>query len=286
MKHLKIVLALSLSLMFISNTQAQTQKEENSFLYSITGNGLKDTSYLFGTVHLQCADDFKIKDKVLNAIKSSNEICFEIDMKDPKTNEIIMESIINGEKLSEQLDSLELIKIDSLLQSKLGMTAKTLDMYSLNLIAPLLGISSVKCEDKSYYESEILAIAEENNINTRGIESIQFQLESLRKSADKQTVLSHIYTTAYYEVMPKVLDAYKIEDLNTLTEICFGANFMTPQEVKYLLEIRNKNWIKLMPKMMKNKSMFFAFGAAHLGTDIGIIDLLQKQGYIVTPIYN
>ena len=52
MKHLKIVLALSLSLMFISNIQAQTQKEENSFLYSITGNGLKDTSYLFGNSSL------------------------------------------------------------------------------------------------------------------------------------------------------------------------------------------------------------------------------------------
>ena len=61
-------------------------------------------------------------------------------------------------------------------------------------------MSAIKFENKTYYESEILAIAEESNINTRGIESIQFQLESLRKSADKQTVLSHIYTTAYYEV--------------------------------------------------------------------------------------
>ena len=286
MKKLKLVLALSLSLLCISNTQAQNQIEHNSLLYSITGNGLKDTSYLFGTVHLQCADDFQIKDKVLNAIKNSSEMCFEIDMKDPKTNEIIMESIKNGKKLSEQLDSLELIKIDSLLQSKLGMTAKMLDMYSVDLIASLLGVSEINCKNKKYYESELLLIAEENKIETRGIESIEFQLESLTKSADKETVLSHIYTDSYYQVMPEVLKAYKIENLNALTQICLSETFMTPTEIKYLLEIRNSNWVKLMPKMMKKKAIFFAFGAAHLGAEIGVINLLQKQGYTITPIYN
>jgi uncharacterized protein YbaP (TraB family) len=257
MKNLKLILAASLSVLFISNTQAQTQEEQNSLLYSITGNGLKDTSYLFGTVHLQCTDDFEMKDKVLSRIKKSNEICFEVDMKNPKLNEIVMQNIQNGEKLSEQLDSLELIKIDSLLQNKLGMTAKILDMYSLDLIAPLLGMSTIKCENKTYYESEILAIAEANNIKTRGIESIEFQLESLKNSADKQTILNHIYSDSYYEVMPNILEAYKTENLNTLMDICFGETFMNTTEIKYLLEIRNSNWIKLMPKMMKNKSTFF-----------------------------
>jgi len=286
MKNLKLVLGLALSLFCISNTQAQNQTEHNSLLYSITGNGLKDTSYLFGTVHLQCADDFEMKDKVSNAIKKSKEVCFEVDMEDPKTETIIMESLKNGKKLSQQLDSLELIKIDSLLQVKLGMTAKLLDMYSLDLISSLLGISGIKCVDKKYYESEILTIAKENNISSRGIESITFQLESLKKSTDKQTVLSHIYTDSYYDVMPNVLKAYKTENLNALMNICLSETFMNTNEIKYLLEIRNANWTKLMPNMMKNKSTFFAFGAAHLGTEIGVIRLLQNQGYTVTPIYN
>lgn len=288
MKILKLILGLALGFLFASTSTAQTetQKEDNTLLYSITGNGLKETSYLFGTVHIQCADDFEIKNKVLNALKQSTEICFEVDMTNPKTNEIIMQNIQNGEKLSEQLDSLELIKIDSLLQNKLGMTAKSLDRYSLELIAPLLGMSEIMCENKKYYENELLAIAVENQIKTRGIETIEFQLESLKKSADKHTTLKHIYTDAYYDILPNILTAYKAEDLNALMDICFGNDYMDSKEIEYLLEIRNANWVKLMPKMMKKESMFFAFGATHLGGEIGVINLLKQQGYTVTPIYN
>jgi uncharacterized protein YbaP (TraB family) len=32
------------------------------------------------------------------------------------------------------------------------------------------------------------------------------------------------------------------------------------------------------------KPTFFAVGAAHLGNNIGVINLLRQQGYIVTPV--
>lgn len=287
MKTIKLILGLALGFLFASTSTAQTetQKENNTLLYSITGNGLKETSYLFGTAHVQCADDFEIKSKVLKAIKNSKEVCFEIDIADTRSNEVVMERIKNGERLSEQLDSLELIKIDSLLQVKMGMTAKMLDMYSLDFVAPLLGLSGIKCTDRKYFEKEILSIATQNNIKTRGIETIEYQMDCVKKSSNKQTILNHIYTDAFYKVLPTVLKAHKNEDLNTLMDICLGQDYMTTHEVKVLLEIRNANWVKLMPEMMKTKPTFFAFGAAHLGSKIGVIEGLRKLGYTVTPIY-
>jgi hypothetical protein len=41
-----------------------------------------------------------------------------------------------------------------------------------------------------------------------------------------------------------------------------------------------------MPAMMKNESVFFAVGAAHLPGKKGVIQLLQKAGYTVQPITN
>jgi len=37
---------------------------------------------------------------------------------------------------------------------------------------------------------------------------------------------------------------------------------------------------------MKTKKVFFAVGAAHLAGQTGIINLLKKEGYKLTPVSN
>ncbi len=51
-----------------------------------------------------------------------------------------------------------------------------------------------------------------------------------------------------------------------------------------LLTNRNKKWIPEIIEQAKLKPTFFAVGAAHLGNDVGVINLLRKQGYTVTPV--
>ncbi|MNX99368.1 TraB family protein [compost metagenome] len=53
-----------------------------------------------------------------------------------------------------------------------------------------------------------------------------------------------------------------------------------------MLDNRNNNWVKNMPELMKKESVFFAVGAAHLGGEEGVINLLKKAGYSVKPILN
>ena len=61
---------------------------------------------------------------------------------------------------------------------------------------------------------------------------------------------------------------------------------MNEKSRKCLLEVRNENWMVKMPDMMKDKSTFFAVGAAHLLGEQGMINLLRKKGYVVKPILN
>ena len=51
-----------------------------------------------------------------------------------------------------------------------------------------------------------------------------------------------------------------------------------------LLYTRNKNWIPIMEEKMKAHKTFFAVGAGHLGGKNGVIDLLKKAGYKLTPL--
>ncbi|KKX50158.1 TraB/GumN family protein [Sphingobacterium sp. IITKGP-BTPF85] len=42
--------------------------QDNTVLWKISGNGLKKDSYLLGTMHIMCEDDYILKDKIKNLI--------------------------------------------------------------------------------------------------------------------------------------------------------------------------------------------------------------------------
>src|SRR3989337_3685061 len=51
-----------------------------TLLFEISGNGLPQPSYLFGTMHILCATDAKLSSNLKKIIKDCKEIYFEIDM--------------------------------------------------------------------------------------------------------------------------------------------------------------------------------------------------------------
>ncbi|TMI96769.1 MAG: TraB/GumN family protein, partial [Bacteroidetes bacterium] len=59
---------------------AQKNNNDNTLLWKISGNGLKKPSYLFGTIHMLCADDAVLSDSLKNVIKNVQEVYFEVDL--------------------------------------------------------------------------------------------------------------------------------------------------------------------------------------------------------------
>jgi len=56
-------------------------------------------------------------------------------------------------------------------------------------------------------------------------------------------------------------------------------------KAEWLLDERNKKWLPKIEGACQTQSSFFAFGAGHLAGTKGIIALLRKKGYTVTPIF-
>ena len=61
-------------------------------------------------------------------------------------------------------------------------------------------------------------------------------------------------------------------------------NKITSENQDVLLNNRNRNWIPIMAKTMKEKPTFFGVGAGHLAGDEGVIKLLRKLGYKVQAV--
>ena len=53
-----------------------------------------------------------------------------------------------------------------------------------------------------------------------------------------------------------------------------------------LLNNRNRNWVEKLKKIMPAKALVIAVGAGHLPGDKGVIKLLRKEGFTVTPVEN
>ena len=69
---------------FAQTNAVSYQKNDNTLLWEVSGNGLSTPSYLFGTFHLMCKDDMVFSKNFSNALFNSNTLVMEIDLSDSK----------------------------------------------------------------------------------------------------------------------------------------------------------------------------------------------------------
>ena len=78
-----IPLLTTFMLLGVCSVSAQTNSP-NSLLWEISGKGLKQPSYLFGTIHVICKEDFVLSDSILKKWENADHVFLELDLDDPK----------------------------------------------------------------------------------------------------------------------------------------------------------------------------------------------------------
>ncbi len=80
-----------------------------------------------------------------------------------------------------------------------------------------------------------------------------------------------------------LMDAYQAQDLGRIQEISQESVDRIEGMEQHLLIDRNRAWVPKMEEMM-DQTTFFAVGAAHLGGEEGLLNLLEEAGYTVTAV--
>ncbi len=86
--------------------------------------------------------------------------------------------------------------------------------------------------------------------------------------------------------MSEMMKAYKSQDLKKLEDLMMKTDMGIGNFTEVLLYNRNRNWVAKLKDLMPGKTLLVAVGAGHLPGDQGVINLLRKAGYTVTPIEN
>jgi uncharacterized protein YbaP (TraB family) len=262
---------------------AQSTKFENTLLWKVSGNGLEKPSYLFGTFHALCGKNFVIKSKVDSAFSKTSKLVLELNLADSNEIKIMGQSAISPIPLTKKLTNEQVTKLDAILKDKVGVPLKQFDNYSLETIMSVLMLKELGCNDIKSCELEFIAKAKEKRINVVGLEKVSEQFAILQKSFTDDEYINY-FQTINPEMMNTLTKAYLSENITELYEMTTTEELIPKTRKQILLDERNLNWTKIMPSMMQKESIFFAFGAAHLGGENGVINLLRKAGYKVDAV--
>ena len=259
---------------------------QRSLLWKVSGKNLKKPSYIYGTMHLMCAEDFLIKDKVMSAFKKCDTLYMEVDLASMDEMNIMNNQEEQTESISAGLNKEEQHELDEILQSSYGYSLQEADKQAPIMLLNQMIVRSIGCEEFKVFEMEFIAMAAEYGMHTGGLETALEQLDIADKIYDSKELLRQLRIgDSYTEVFQNMLASYKEEDLEALGLLISDRRFMSEDGEETMLTDRNKKWAASMPKLMKNNSIFFAVGAGHLGQKQGIIHLLRKKGFNVNPVY-
>lgn len=287
MKNLFTLAITVIAIVFSASAQSQTKspKLENSLLWEVSGNGLAKSSYLYGTIHMICAADYFVTEKTKKAFEVSDKLVLEVNLSDVKELTDMQQLALGKEPLDKKLTPEQLSTLDGILRKSAGMNIQQVNSLSLVSVMSLIFMKTYGCEDLKVYELEFIEKAKKRNIEVAGLETVKSQFEILENAYTNEEMIDML-VEAVKEGSNPLVGNYKAEDIDAIYKNTTSEKLMNERNKKMMLDARNGNWVKQMPELMKKQSVFFAVGAAHLGGEEGVINLLRKAGYKVEPVMN
>jgi len=266
--------------------------QDNSLLYEVTGNGLTQPSYLYGTFHLVCPNDLVITDATKKAVADTRQLYLELDFDDPAMMKAMMKAMMmtDGKTVKDYLSANDYSILENYFSEKLKMNpAQTSQMTPIALTS-MLYMTLLPCQMASY-DLTFAQMAIKDKKDILGLESLEAQLAALNAIPVEEQLKGVVDTVKKPDEakaeFAKFIETYKSQDLEKLGAMMKTSQFSGGDFAKYednLLGKRNVNWIPVIEKAAKDKPTFFAFGAGHLIGDKGVIQLLRAKGYTVRGV--
>lgn len=279
--------ACFLLILFLSSAQMFAQAPKSSLLWEISGKGLQHPSYLFGTFHIMCKGDFTVSGVLENKIKTSEQFYGEIDLDQPNLQAGMMAKMMMQGKTLQSLLGEDYKKNSEKFQSITGMSMAMMNNFKPFLALSFLALNSTQCKETVQPETEFVAVAKQNHIPIRGLETIDDQMNAIDKEPIDSQIneLKKIVSNfdSVKTMMSQLMTVYKARNIDSLFSFMKSTGANEDFETE-LLDKRNNKWIPIIEKAIAEKPTFFAVGAGHLGGPEGVISLLRKQGYRLTPV--
>jgi uncharacterized protein YbaP (TraB family) len=284
-------------------------KAENKLLWEISGKGLAAPSYLYGTIHMIPAENYFLTEATEVAFDKSTRVAFEIDTEE-MTNPAAMMGLLskmymnNDTTLADLLPEADYAVVSTHFE-EMGMPMMFMGKIKPMFLTILAGedmkdmkpgenpMSMMGGDGMKSYELELTERAKAAEKQIVGLETAEFQMslfDSIPYTAQAKMLLETIRSGEGEEdeeetsAMDQMIELYTTQDIIGMQSLISDDPAGIGGYEELLLLKRNRNWIPVMEELMTKETVFFAVGAGHLAGDEGVIALLRKAGYTMTPV--
>ncbi|WP_426493254.1 TraB/GumN family protein [Hymenobacter sp. 102] len=266
-----------------------TAAAANSLLWEVSGKGLAQPSYIYGTIHLICPQDLQVTEPMKRAFGSSKQVVMELDMDSPTMMQEMQAGMMmtDGQTLEKLLPAADYTRVGDYLKAKAGIPIAQLGMLKPFIVTSIMYPALLGCTPASY-ETTFVKLAQEQHKEVTGLESVQEQMGFFDKIpyAVQSKMLADMVTkeAEAKQEFQQLLTLYKAQNIEELRTVSSKSSFGFQEYEQLLLDGRNQQWIARIEKQAAAQPTFFAVGAAHLGGTQGVLNLLRQQGYSVKPV--
>ncbi|MEY2830575.1 MAG: hypothetical protein RIQ33_2433, partial [Bacteroidota bacterium] len=270
--------------------QSTIHKKYPALLWEISGNGMKQKSYLYGTMHVSKKLVFNLSDSFFYALKSVDKVGLELNPDNWQTDMIKAETEKNdlnkyaGVLYRSPLTaaSLELEKYEDNLQSLLNVQPSIVN----NLLYRNYNKYNEDYEEDTFLDLYIYQAGKKLGKRATGMEKLKvsdlIQIESYRDELMEKKKAKDKGNSS--KLRDKIEEAYRNQDLDALDSLEKVAE-ESEAYIKHFLYDRNVIQANSMDTVMKKgTSLFVGVGSAHLPGENGVIEILRKKGYKLRPI--
>ncbi len=265
---------------------------QDSPLWQISGNGLTQPSYLFGSLKFTHEKYFKVPEVVTQKIKASKLFAIEDQVDHHAQHEL--NSALHfpkGETLATQLKPDEYKKVVAFFEKEFHLSKLNFEMKYGKMKPLALSIAMTRLslgEKVKFYDIELLRIATKNKVKTYSLEPIEREAQALNAYPLLNQTRALLYSVEHFEEQKSEFQKLMaLFPLGTLDEIFQYSQHPTEGNPIFIEEFyfkRNAEWLPKIEKMVKTEPSFICIGVSHLEGDQGLLALLKSKGYTLTSI--
>lgn len=275
--------------LLISGT-VSAQNEAHSLLWKISGNGLAQPSYVYGTIHMIDKKDFSVRSAIDSVFDLSQVTAFELTMDDYSIY-TKMQSWVNlpeGQSLQDFCTPEEYALLGKYVADSLHGDIALFSKMKPFALYQLMASGAIKGEMQSF-EGYFLSKSMASQKPIEGLEPVEAELKIFDSISYKEQMgwLLQAVNEAGKEAATwdDLVKAYQTENLPELARLVNETAPEITAHIDLFIYDRNKNWIPEIENLIKDQSVFIAVGAGHLPGENGLLQLLRKAGYTIEPLF-
>jgi uncharacterized protein YbaP (TraB family) len=256
-----------------------------SLLWEVSGNGLKQPSYLFGTYHILKDSYLDKTPTVQTAFNLAQGIVVETTVDSAAMLSMAMRAIMPDNSLKKLLSETDYQLVSDEFKKVTGY-----DLTMFNQMKPIMTATTLSL---SYAEKEVDTLSKFSGQPL----DLYFAIEAKKRKKVLAFLFDHDPVEKQAADLVRMVkekksmqgqskrltDLYLAGDLDGMWKLSqeyeekYG-------DLSYLVNERNQTWMGKLPTLMALRPTFVAVGALHLPGPSGLIKLLRNAGFQVKPL--